>query len=165
MTDQLNILADLDLHGLFVKVLRSLCGRAKLPTTGVRAAMIERLENARQNSSIRTDQNSDEHVVDRDAEGGVLQQQFNELKHQVQGLIDRESSDKRLLSPGQLTQLQSLIQASINETIEKTASATAQATVNAFTGSSHLAKEPSADKNGSDPPTQVQTQLRQATPL
>ena len=153
---ELNIPADLDLHGLFVKDLRSMCGRAKLPTTGVRAALIERLENARQNSSIRTDQNSDEHVVDRDAEGGALQQQFNELRQQVQGLIDRESSDERLLSPGQLTQVQSLIQASINETIEKTASATAQATVNAFTGSSHPAKEPSADKNGSDPPIPVQ---------
>ena len=156
VTDQLNIPADLDLHGLFVKDLRSMCGREKLPTTGVRAALIERLENARQNSSIRTDQSSDEHVVDRDAEGGALQQQFNELRQQVQGLIDRESSDERLLSPGQLTQVQSLIQASINETIEKTASATAQATVNAFTGSSHPAKEPSADKNGSDPPTPVQ---------
>ena len=156
VTDQLNIPADLDLHGLLVKDLRSMCGRANFPTTGVRAALIERLENARQNSSIGTDLNSDEHVVDRDAEGGALQQQFNELKQQVQGLIDRESSDERLLSPGQLTQVQPVIQASINETIEKTASATAQATVNAFTGSSHPAKEPSADKNGSDPPTQVQ---------
>ena len=156
VTDQLNIPGDLDLHGLLVKDLRSMCGRANFPTTGVRAALIERLENAPQNLSIGADLNSDEHVVDRDPEGSALQQQFNELKQQVQGLIDRESSDERLLSPGQLTQVQPLIQASINETIEKNASATAQATVNAFTGSSHPAKEPSADKNGSDPPTQVQ---------
>ena len=65
-----------------------------------------------------------------------LPQQFDSLKQQVQTLLDRGSSNEQLLSTGQLTQVQSLIQSSMNKAIEKTATAAAQAAVNAFRGPS-----------------------------
>ncbi len=71
-----------------------------------------------------------------------LQQQFDSLKQQVQALLDREPSNEQLLSPGQLTQVQSLIQSSMNEAIEKTATAAAQAAVNVFRGPSPPAAIP-----------------------
>lgn len=53
------------------------------------------------------------------------EQQFHHLQQQVQDMLVRESS-------GQLTQVQSVMQATLNEAIEKAASATAQASVSAF---------------------------------
>ena len=65
-----------------------------------------------------------------------LQQQFRQLQQQVQELLNRNSSDERMLSESQLTQVKPLVLATINETIEQTAAAAARAAVNAFTGSS-----------------------------
>ena len=61
---------------------------------------------------------------------------FEQLQHQVQDLLDHNPSDDRLLSESQLTQIKSLVQATINETIDQTAAAAAQAAVTAFSGSS-----------------------------
>ena len=136
--DQVNAIpADLDLSGLYLKDLRAMCGRLRLSATGNRAALVKRLEEARQNSAnvatSNANQNGGDDLVDGDHR---LQQQFDSLKQQVQALLDREPSNEQLLSPGQLTQVQSLIQSSMNEAIEKTATAAAQAAVNAFRGPS-----------------------------
>ena len=64
-----------------------------------------------------------------------VQKQFQQLQQQVQDLLNRNSSDERMLSESQLTQVKSLVQATVNETIEQTAAAAAQAALNAFTGS------------------------------
>ena len=135
-----NIPADLDLEGMYVKDLRTLCNRLKLPTTGLRATLVQRLEEARQNAPtplstptiIPATTNGDSPTAGDHAEN--LQQQFVQLQQQVQGLLNRESSDERVLSESQLTQVQSLVQATINDTIERTATAAAQAAVNAFNG-------------------------------
>ena len=48
LADPGHIPADLDLGRLYVKDLRSLCSRLNLPTTGGRAALIKRIDGARQ---------------------------------------------------------------------------------------------------------------------
>lgn len=97
-----NIPADLDLEGMYVKDLRTLCTRLKLPTTGVRATLVQRIKEVRQNATTPaitnttpatangvppTDQNGGDHADN-------LQQQFLHLQ-QVQGLLNRDSSDER----------------------------------------------------------------------
>ena len=127
-----NIPADLDLDSLFVKDLRTLCSQLSLPATGTRSALIERLKEARRNAqSIDAPP-----PVQNGGDDTELQQHFQQLQQQVQDLLNRNTSDERMLSESQLTQVKSLVQATINETIEQTAAAAAQAAVNAVTGSS-----------------------------
>lgn len=157
-TDQVNAIpADLDLNGLYLKDLRAMCSRLHLSTTGTRAALVKRLEEARQNSAnaatSHANQNGGSDIVDGDLR---LPQQFDSLKQQVQALLDRESSNEQLLSPGQLTQVQSLIQSSMNEAIEKTATAAAQAAVNAFRGPS----PPQTEEQDRDPSTSRENEVR-----
>ena len=45
--------ADLELSRLYVKDLRSLCDRLKLPTNGGRAALIKRIDEARRTTQNR----------------------------------------------------------------------------------------------------------------
>ena len=134
--EPVNIPADLDLDGLYVKDLRNLLGRRNLPATGPRSTLIERLKEARQNEQVLPQANVVPPPVLNGGDHVELQQQFEQLQQQVQDLLDRNLSDNRLLSESQLTQVKSLIQATINETIEQTAAAAAQAAVNAFAGSS-----------------------------
>ena len=127
-----NIPADIDLDSLFVKDLRTLCSQLSLPATGTRSALIERLKEARRNAqSIDAPP-----PVQNGGDDTELQQHFQQLQQQVQDLLNRNTSDERMLSESQLTQVKSLVQATINETIEQTAAAAAQAAVNAVTGSS-----------------------------
>ena len=133
--EPVNIPADLDLDSLFVKDLRTLCSQLSLPTAGTRSALVDRLKEARE-----TRQNAQSIGAPPPVQNGgdniELQQHFQQLQQQVQDLLNRNSSDERMLSESQLTQVKSLVQATINETIEQTAAAAAQAAVNAFTGSS-----------------------------
>ena len=157
-TDQVNAIpADLDLNGLYLKDLRAMCSRLHLSTTGTRAALVKRLEEARQNSAnaatSHANQNGGSDIVDGDLR---LPQQFDSLKQQVQALLDRESSNEQLLSPGQLTQVQALIQSSMNEAIEKTATTAAQAAVNAFRGPS----PPQTEEQDRDPSTSRENEVR-----
>ena len=118
-----NIPADLDLDSLFVKDLRTLCSQLSLPATGTRSALIERLKEARRNAqSIDAPP-----PVQNGGDDTELQQHFQQLQQQVQDLLNRNTSDERMLSESQLTQVKSLVQATINETIEQTAAAAAQA--------------------------------------
>ena len=73
---------------------------------------------------------------------------------------------ERVLSESQLTQVQSLVQATINDTIERTATAAAQAAVNAFNGASPPAANV-PDRNAPDEDTNsrsVQELLRSSAP-
>ena len=124
-----NIPADLDLDGLYVKDLRNLYNQLTLPATGTRSAHLERLKEARRNV------NDVPPSVQNGGDNTELQQQFQQLQQQVQDLLNRNTDD-RLLSESQLTQVKSSVQATLNETIEQTAAAAAQAAVNAFAGSS-----------------------------
>ena len=124
-----NIPADLDLDGLYVKDLRNLYNQLTLPATGTRSAHLERLKEARRNV------NDVPASVQNGGDNTELQQQFQQLQQQVQDLLNRNTDD-RLLSESQLTQVKSSVQATLNETIEQTAAAAAQAAVNAFAGSS-----------------------------
>ena len=135
---------DLELGGLYVKDLRSLCSRLNLATTGGRAALIKRIEEARRDeanlaSTPPPNQDGGEHVE------SPLEVQFQQLQRQVQELLDRDSSQDGLLSASQLTQVQSLVQESLNEAIEKAASAAAQAAVNVFNGTSPPAPTPTTE--------------------
>ena len=130
--------ADLELGTLYVKDLRSLCSRLNLATTGGRAALIKRIEEARTNTG---NQHGGEHVENQNDQY-ALELQFQQLQRQVQELLDRESPQDGLLSATQLTQVQSIVQGSLNEAIEKAASAAAQAAVSAFSGSSTPATAP-----------------------
>ena len=133
---------DLELGRLYVKDLRSLCSRLNLATTGGRAALIKRIEEARRDEANLANtpppnQDGGEHVE------SPLEMQFQQLlQRQFQELLDRDSSQYGLLSASQLTQVQSLVQGSLNEAIEKAASAAAQAAVNAFNGTSPPAPAP-----------------------
>lgn len=143
LADPGHIPADLDLGRLYVKDLRSLCSRLNLATTGGRAALIKRIEEARQNTGNLSGtppptQDGGEHMANQNA----LEPQFQQLQRQVQELLDRESTQDGLLSATQLTQVQSIVQGSLNEAIEKAASAAAQAAVRAFTGSPPPAPDP-----------------------
>ena len=133
--EPMNIPANLDLDSLFVKDLRTLCSQLSPPTAGTRSALVDRLKEARE-----TRRNAQSIGAPPPVQNGgdniELQQQFQQLQQQVQDLLNRNSSDERMLSESQLTQVKSLVQATINETIEQTAAAAAQAAVNAFTGSS-----------------------------
>ena len=142
--DLVNIPADLDLNRLYVRDLRNLCSQLTLSATGTRATLIERLKDARGNPTENNTENNEVIAMatcaDQDGDETIpttaaLQQEFLRLQQQVQDLVDRNESDERLLSEGQLTQVKSLVQATINETIEKTAAAAAQAAVNAFVNS------------------------------
>ena len=112
-----------------------MCDQLSLPTAGTRSALVDRLKEARE-----TRQNTQSIGAPPPAQNGgdniEVQKQFQQLQQQVQDLLNRNSSDERMLSESQLTQVKSLAQATINETIEQTAAAAAQAAVNAFTGSS-----------------------------
>ena len=128
--DLVHIPADLDLNRLYVRDLRNLCSQLTLSATGTRATLIERLKDARGNPTENNTENNEviEMATCADQDGGetipttaALQQEFLRLQQQVQDLVDRNESDERLLSEGQLTQVKSLVQATINETIEKTA--------------------------------------------
>ena len=130
--------ADLELGRLYVKDLRSLCSRLNLATTGGRAALIKRLEEARTNTG---NQHGGEYVENQN-DPNALELQFQQLQRQVQELLDRESPQDGLLSATQLTQVQSIVQGSLNEAIEKAASAAAQAAVSAFSGSPTPATAP-----------------------
>ena len=115
-------------------------------------------------SSIPATTNGDSPTAGDHADN--LQQQFVQLQQQVQGLLNRESSDERVLSESQLTQVQSLVQATINDTIERTATAAAQAAVNAFNGASPPAANV-PDRNAPDEDTNsrsVQELLRSSAP-
>ena len=129
-----NIPADLDLDSLFVKEIRTLCSQLSVPTAGTRSALVDRLKESRE-----TRRNAQSIGAPPPVQNGgnniELQQQFQQLQQQVQDLLNRNSSDERMLSGNHLTQVKSLGQATINETIEQTAAAAAQAAVNAFTGS------------------------------
>lgn len=127
--EPVNIPADLDLDGLYVKDLRNLCNQLTLPDTGTRSALLERLKEARRNV------NDVPPPVQNGGDNTELQQQFQQLQQQVQDLLNR-NTDERMLFESQLAQVKSLVQATINETIEQTAAAAAQAAVNAFAGSS-----------------------------
>ena len=81
----------------------------------------------------------------------AFEQQFQHLQHQVQELLNRES-DERLLSPGQLSQVQSVVQGSLNEAIEKAASAAAQAAISAYTGTTVNNTTPVTADNGTSLP-------------
>ena len=95
----------------------------------------------------------------------ALQQEFLRLQQQVQDLVDRNESDERLLSEGQLTQVKSLVQATINETIEKTAAAAAQAAVNVFVNSaSSTSTTSSSQAASSEVPTPNAVTLPSPTP-
>ena len=138
--DLVNIPADLDLNRLYVRDLGNLCSQLTLPATGTRAQLLERLKDARGNPPENNTENNEVIAMATcaDQDGGetipttaALQQEFLRLQQQVQDLVDRNESDERLLSEGQLTQVKSLVQATINDTIEQTAAAAAQAAVNA----------------------------------
>lgn len=136
--------SDLELKSLYVRDLRSLCSRLNLATTGGRAVLIDRLEEARQNTDHLTDPPR-ENVQNQDP----LERQFQQLQRQVQELMDRESRQDGLLSPSQLTQVQSVVEGSLNEAIEKAASAAAQAAVRAFSSSNTTATSADASsENG-----------------
>ena len=128
LADPGHIPADLELGRLYVKDLRSLCSRLNLPTTGGHAALIKRIDEARQDTANLSGtpppiQDGGEHMATQPA----LEMQFQQLQRQVQELLDPESPADGLLSAPQLTQVQSIIQGSLNEAIEKAASAAAQA--------------------------------------
>ena len=128
--EPVKIPADLVLDSLFVKDFRTLCNQLSLPATGTRSVLVERLKEARRNAhSIGATL-----PVQNGGDNTELQQQFQQLQQQVQDLLNRNSSDEKMLSESQLTQVKSLVQATINETIEQTATAAAHAAVNAFTG-------------------------------
>ena len=136
LADPGHIPADLELGRLYVKDLRSLCSRLNLPTTGGRAALIKRIDEARQNTENLSGtpppiQDGAEHIANQNA----LELQFQQLQRQVQELLDWESPQDGLLSGTQLTQVQSIVQGSLNEAIEKAASAAAQAAIRVFSGS------------------------------
>ena len=146
--EPVNIPADLDLDSLFVKDLRTLCSQLSLPTAGTRSALVDRFKEARE-----TRQNSQSIGAPPPVQNGgdniELQQRFQQLQQQVQDLLNRNSSDERMLSESQLTQVKSLVQATINETIEQTAAAAAQAAVNAFTGTSPSSQAVVPERNAS----------------
>ena len=138
LADPGHLPADLELGRLYVKDLRSLCSRLNLLTTGGRAALIKRIDEARLNTANLSGtpppiQDGGEHMANQPA----LEMQLQQLQRQVQELLDRESPADGLLSAPQLSQVQSIVQGSLNEAIEKAASAAAQAAVRAFSGS-HL---------------------------
>ena len=143
LADPGHIPADLELGRLYVKDLRSICSRLNLSTTGGRAALIKRLDEARQNTGNLPGtpppiQDGGEHIQNQNP----MELQFQQLQRQVQELLDRESPQDGLLSATQLTQVQSIVQGSLNEAIEKAASAAAQAAVRAFSGSPPQAPDP-----------------------
>jgi len=128
--------ADLELGRQNVKDLRSLCSRLNLAMTGRRAALINRIDEARQNTGNLSGtpppiQDGGEHMANQNA----LELQFQQLQRQVRELLDRESPRDGLLSATQLTQVQSIVQGSLNEAIEK-------ATVCAFGSLPPLAPNP-----------------------
>ena len=110
LADPGHVPADLDLGRLYVKDLRSLCSRLNLPTTGGRAALIKRIDEARQNTDNLSGtppliQDGGEHIANQNA----TEMQFQQLQRQVQELLDRESPQDGLLSATQLTQVQSTV--------------------------------------------------------
>ena len=105
--EPVNIPADLDLDGLYVKDLRNLLSRLNLPATGPRSTLIERLKEARQNEQALPQANVVPPPVLNGGDHVELQQQFEQLQQQVQDLLDRNLSDDRLLSESQLTQVKS----------------------------------------------------------
>ena len=125
-----------------------MCDQLSLPTAGTRSALVDRLKEARE-----TRQNTQSIGAPPPAQNGgdniEVQKQFQQLQQQVQDLLNRNSSDERMLSESQLTQVKSLVQATINETIEQTAAAAAQAAVNAFTGSSPSSQAVVPERNSS----------------
>ncbi|PFX32395.1 hypothetical protein AWC38_SpisGene2794 [Stylophora pistillata] len=149
--------SDLELSRLYVKDLRSLCSRRNLTTTGGRAALINRIEEAQTNKENLPGtpppvQDVGEHVENQNDQT-ALELQFQQLQRQFQELLDRESPQDGLLSATQLTQVQSIVQGSLNEAIEKAASAAAQAAVSAFNGLSPPATAPptqASDLSGND---------------
>jgi len=143
LADPGHLPADLELGRQNVKDLRSLCSRLNLAMTGRRAALINRIDEARQNTGNLSGtpppiQDGGEHMANQNA----LELQFQQLQRQVQELLDRESPRDGLLSATQLTQVQSIVQGSLNEAIEKATSAAAQATVCAFGSLPPLAPNP-----------------------
>ena len=143
LADPGHLPADLELGRLYVKDLRSLCSRLNLATTGGRAALINRIDEARQNTGNLSGtsppiQDGGEHMANQNA----LELQFQQLQRQVQELLDREAPQDGLLSATQLTQVQSIVQGSLNKAMEKAASAAAQAAVRAFSGSPPPAPDP-----------------------
>ena len=136
LADRGHIPADLELDRLYVKDLRSLCRWLNLSTTGGRAALIKRIDEARQNTGNLSGtsppiQDGGEHITNQPA----MELQFQQLQRQVQALLDRESQQDGLLSATQLAQAQSIVQGSLNGAIERAASAAAEAAVRAFSGS------------------------------
>ena len=118
IVDPGSIPADLELGQLHVKDLRSLCSRLNLVTTGARAALIKRIEDAWSNTTnlLGTPPPTQDggQVENRD----WLEKQFQQLQRQVLELLDREPSQDGLLSASQLTQVQSIVQGSLNEAIK-----------------------------------------------
>ena len=157
------------LNRLCVRDLRNLCSQLTLSATGTRATLIERLKDARGNPTENNTDNNEviEMATSADQDGSetipttpALQQEFLRLQQQVQDLVDRNESDERLLSEGQLTQVKSLVQATINETIEKTAAA-----VNAFINSaSSTSTTSSSQAASSEVPTPNAVTLPSPTP-
>ena len=142
--------ADLELNSLYVKDLRAICSRLNLSASGTRGALVKRLQRARTTTnsapgSLSNGQDGDQHV------DSALEQQFHNLQHQVQELLNRDN-DERLLSPGQLSQVQSVVQGSLNEAIEKAASAAAQAAISAYTGTTVNNTPPVTADNGNSLP-------------
>ena len=114
-----------------MKDLQSLCSRLNLPMTGGRAALIKRINKARQN----TDNLSGTPPPIYDGSKHIANQNAMEMQFQQLQLRDQESPQDGLLSATQLTQVQSIVQGSLNEVIERAALAAAQAAVRAFSGS------------------------------
>ena len=163
--EPVDIPADLDLDSLFAKDLRTFCTQLSLPTDGARSALVDQLKEARE-----TRRNAQSIGAPPPVQNGgdnvELQQQFQQLQQQVQDLLNRNSSDKRMLSESQLSLVKSLVQATINETIEQTAAAAAQAAVNAFTGSSPSSPAVVPERNSSSEgnvPFAVQETLNSTT--
>ena len=138
---------------LHVKDLRSLCSKLNLTTTAGRAALIKRITEAQQNvtslpGTPPPNQDGGKHM-ESTAASSTIEQQFQQLQRQVQELLDRETTQDRLLSATQLTQLQSIVHGSLNEAIEKAASAVAHAAVSAIHGLSAQASESSTQVTAS----------------
>ena len=151
--EPVNIPADLDLDGLYVKDLRNFLSRLNLPATGTRSTLIKRLKEARENEQAPSQANVVPPPVQNGGDHAELQQQFEQLQQQVQDLLDRNPSDDRLMSENQLTQVKSFVQPTINETIEQTAAAAAQAAVTAFVGSSSQSQAAAREVNPSSADT------------
>ena len=95
--EPVNIPADLDLDSLFVKDLLTLCSQLSLPTAGTRSALADRLKEVRETKRTAQPISAPTPVING-SDNTDLQRQFHQLQQQVQDLLNRNSSDERMLS-------------------------------------------------------------------